>query len=564
MSLTAAMKKLPVDIQSIERILAHGKYVYVDKTAYAYQLIQEDASNYFLSRPRRFGKSLFVSTLKEIFKGNKALFQDCAICQTDYDWQPYPVIHIDFYEIDTRDAVALEESIKRYLRTIAETFSVQIETPTAAEGFKSLILQLHTKHQRPVVVLVDEYDKPILRNLRKQPIIEEVRIILEDLFGMLKSLNSFLHFTFMTGVSRFSKVSLFTAPNNLDDITMNPDYATMLGYTEAELRSNFAQHIQTIADQRGTSTEDVFAEIKQWYNGYRFSDEEAYVYNPFSTLRYLKAKKPKSYWYTTGTPTFLVKELQNYAADNTPLEELTATESALMDNSTVEEMDLKALMFQTGYLTIEDYDAFGQLYSLAFPNQEVRQAFVESLAKQITPTTTQLAHACSEALNSHQLTPFFEAITSTMSGFPHWLFSKDKGQRAQEESTARERTYHLMLLSLLKGIGLSVAAEVLTSQGRIDLVIQLPKTTYIFEIKLNRDASAALAQIHAKGYHKAYLNQGKHIALVGINFSSAQRNIDAWLGELYDEHGQLVRPLAAAHPATPQPPAPSSSLTHRV
>ena len=538
------MKKLPIGIQNIETILKNGTYVYVDKTPFLLQLIEGDAPYYFLSRPRRFGKSLLINTLAEVFKGNKSLFKECAIYHTEYDWQPYPVVLIDFYEIDTRNAIALEESIKRYLHTLSRSLGVEIETPTAAEGLKSLILQLREKYQQPVVVLVDEYDKPILRNLGRQPTLEEIRVILEDFFGMLKSLGGALRFTFMTGVSRFSKVSLFTAPNNLEDITMDPTYATMLGNTEEELVKAFDEHIQLITQQKQVEQAEVLADIKQWYNGYRFSEAAAYVYNPFSTLKYMKLKKPKSYWYASGTPSFLVKELQNYPAGYIPLEELRVSESELMDSSTVEAMDVKALMFQTGYLTIEDYDDFGRLYALTFPNQEVREAFVDSLAKQFAPHIASFSQICYQALESMHLLPFFEAIEQTLSGFPYWLFSRERAEEASEQtSSPRERTYHMILLSLLKGMGCSVAAEVPTNRGRIDLLLQTQGLTYIIEVKLYRSAEESLKQIHARGYHTPYLNQGKRVVLLGLNFSSTVRNVHGWLGEVLDHQGATIRYL---------------------
>ncbi|MEL6607246.1 MAG: AAA family ATPase, partial [Bacteroidota bacterium] len=349
------MKDLPLDIQSIETILKDGRYVYVDKTAFAHQLITGGVSNFFLSRPRRFGKSLFVSTLEEIFKGNKELFKDCAIYQTDYDWQPYPVAMINLYEIDTRSAYALEESIKRYLQTVANHWEVKIETPTAAEGLKSLILALYQKYQQQPVVLIDEYDRPILRNIQDQAEIGQVRGILEDFFGMLKSMSRHLRFTFVTGTSKFSKVSLFTVANILKDITMNPKYAAIMGYTEEELKTYFAEHIQLVAQHRGCTKEEILTEVKEWYNGYRFSKAETYVYNPFSTLNYMDEQEPQSYWYTTSTPTFLIKEIQKRPATAMSLAPVSASENQLTDARTIEDIELSTLMFQTGYLTIQHW-----------------------------------------------------------------------------------------------------------------------------------------------------------------------------------------------------------------
>ena len=536
------MKKLPIGIQNIREIIEEG-YVYVDKTSFAHQLIST-GKHYFLSRPRRFGKSLFVDTLAEIFKGNKELLKQCAIAQTDYHWQPYPIIRLDLYTVPCKSASEFEAGLKRAVHDLAELHGVALDVPTPQEGLKKLVEQLYAKHQQPIVVLVDEYDKPLITNLERPKVAYDNREMLREFFGMLKSLDRLLKFTFTTGVSRFSKVSLFSGPNNLDDITMNVAYATMMGYTEEELQNAFAAHIQHIAQVQRTTPAEVLATIKYWYNGYRFTEEAACVYNPFSTLKYMSERKPKSYWYASGTPAFLVKALQNYPAGYIPLEELRVSESELMDNSTVEAMDVKALMFQTGYLTIEDYDDFGQLYALAFPNQEVQEAFVDSLAKKFAPHVASLAQVCAQALEGMDLGPFFEAIAQTLSGFPYWLFSRERaGEASEPASSPRERTYHMILLSLLKGMGFSVAAEVPTSKGRIDLLLQTQGLTYVIEVKLDRSAEEALKQIHARGYHTPYLNQGKQVVLLGLNFSSAARNVDGWLGEVLDHQGVTIRYL---------------------
>lgn len=544
------MKKLPIGIQNIERILLNGDYVYIDKTPFAYKLITSGSPHYFLSRPRRFGKSLFLDTLSEIFKGNKELFKDCAIYQTDYDWKPYPVVYMSLYKIPSRTPGEFEEGLKRALHNIAALHQLSIDIPTPQEGLDALVSALSKKYGQQVVVLIDEYDKPIINNLDNLAVAEDNREILREFFGTLKELDNHLKFTFVTGISKFSKVSLFSGANHLKDLTMHTAYADALGYTEAEILVAFAEHIEAVVHARNITQDAVLAEIKQWYNGYRFTEACTRVYNPFSTLNYLDERKPKSYWYSTGTPSFLLNELSKYSDKDLPLEELKATASDLTSDSSVDDMELKALMFQTGYLTVVHYDDFGGQYELGFPNQEVRQAFVHSLTKRFAPHVSEMAHACNEALTEHDLEAFFNILQSTISGFPYFLFSKDRDLELGEvepESTARERTYHMMLLSLLKGMGFSVAAEVPTSHGSIDLVIQLPRTTYVIEVKLNRNAALALAQIHAKGYHKAFLNRSKQLVLLGLNFSSKARNIDTWEAELLDAQGQYlhsIKPLA--------------------
>ncbi|MEO1219290.1 MAG: AAA family ATPase [Bacteroidota bacterium] len=539
------MQKLPIGIQSIEKILIKNTYIYVDKTPIAQQLIQGDAPHYFLSRPRRFGKSLFLNTLAEILQGNKELFKNCAIYHADYDWEPYPVLAFDFSNLDTTTNQDLKAGLTATIDQLAHDHGMTVQGPSASFKLQSLVKAL--AKERQVVILVDEYDWPIINNLNNPTTLQQNRESLKSFFSTLKSLDHYLKLTFTTGVSRFSKVSLFSGLNNLKDLTMHPAYSAITGYTEDELIHAFDQHIQALAQGRDMIQKQVLDEAKHWYNGYRFTRQDTYVYNPFSVLNYLDEKQPKSYCYATGTPSFLVEKLKQYPADNIPLEEMKLTESDLLDTSEVEEMDVKALMFQTGYLTLEDYDALGGLYALAFPNQEVREAFVTSLAKTFVPHVASLAQVCYQALQDLTLDPFFKTITGAISEFPYWLFSKepDAQDRAQETSP-RERTYHMILLSLLKGMGFSVAAEVANNRGRIDLLLQTPKLTYVVEVKLDRSPQEALEQIHAQAYYQPYLEKGKPVVLLGLNFSSKARNVTGWLGEVLDPEGVTLRYLSPA------------------
>ena len=522
------MKKLPIGIQNIREILEEG-YVYVDKTSFAHQLIKT-GKHYFMSRPRRFGKSLFLDTLKEIFKGNKELFKHCIIYQSDYDWQAYPVIHLDFYKTDHRSALAFEESLKRSLKEIAETHHLTITTPTVQEGLAHLVKQLYNKHQQPVVILIDEYDNPIIENLENPTTAQEIRDLLKKFYGMLKSTDEYLKFTFTAGITKFSKVSLFSGPNNLDDISMDDTYATMMGYTEAELEEVFAAHVQAIAHEQDSTAKEVFSAIKYWYNGYRFSEAASYVYNPFSTLKFIRTKRVESHWYASGTPSFLIEQIEKYPKDLVPLNGTTVTKSKLSDVSSVEHIDLTALMYQTGYLTIKGYR--NNRYQLGFPNEEVRMAFIESLVNHFSTINREIADRCYDILENQQPALFFEQVKTIMASFPYNLFSR-----------AQEQTYHGMLLGIISGMGIEVVAEKATNLGRIDIVLELPNTFYVMELKLDSSAEVALAQVHEKRYYEAFLRQGKEVALIGINFSSEERNVADWQGELRNEAGQLIRSL---------------------
>ena len=528
------MKNLPIGIQTIQEIITNG-YIYVDKTQFALELIKE-GKHYFLSRPRRFGKSLFVSTLKEIFKGNKALFEGCHIAESNYDWKPYPVLLLNFGDIKNKTPEKLEVDLRDTLNTIGEEQGIEVVKPSLESHLKALIKAL-AKNGR-VVILIDEYDKPLIDHLHNQEVAEGNRQLLQDFFGVLKNLDEYIKFTFITGVSKFSKVSLFSGANHLNDISMSAQYAAMMGYTQEELTEYFGQHIQAIAEKRNqkgqpTSEEDILAEIKDWYNGYRFSEEEIYIYNPFSTLKYLAEKKPESYWFATGTPFFLTKQIKKYSKDLVPLSGTQAKGDELMGSGNIEKINLKALMFQSGYLTIESYNEKTRYYQLRFPNKEVREAFIHSLIEHFAELNEKFSAQMRTLLEEDNLPVFFEKIKGRFSKLPYQTFSK-----------AQEHTYHGLLFSILNSIDLEVSAEVSNNSGRLDLLIQMPKTTYVIELKLNRTPEEGLHQIISKGYDKPYLGQGKSIARIGLNFSSNKRNIDTWQGELLDEDGALIRKLA--------------------
>ena len=528
------MKNLPIGIQNIQEIITDG-YIYVDKTQFALELIKK-GKHYFLSRPRRFGKSVFVSTLAEIFKGNKALFEGCHIAASNYDWKPYPVLILNFGRITNETTEDLKASLQRAIAKLAKSYEVAIDIPSAQEGLENLVEELSTNGR--VVVLIDEYDKPLIDHLHNQEVAEGNRRLLQDFFGVLKNLDEYIEFTFITGISKFSKVSLFSGANHLNDISMSAQYAAMMGYTQEELTEYFGQHIQAITQERNaqdqsTNEEEVLAEIKDWYNGYRFSKAERYVYNPFSTLKYLAEKEADSYWFATGTPFFLTKQIKKYSKDLIPLSGTQAKDDELMGSGNIEKINLKALMFQSGYLTIESYNKKTRYYQLVFPNKEVREAFIHSLIEHFAELNEKFSAQMRTLLEEDNLTVFFEKIKRRFAKFPYQTFSK-----------AQENTYHGLLFSILNSIDLEVSAEVANNSGRLDLLIQMPKTTYVIELKLDSSPEEGLNQIISKGYDKPYLGQGKSIARIGLNFSSNKRNIDTWQGELLDEHGALIRKLA--------------------
>lgn len=527
------MKNLPTGIQNITEIL-NGNFVYVDKTGLAHKLITS-GKHYFISRPRRFGKSLFVSTLKQIFKGNRGLFKGCAINNCNYNWSEHPILHLDFAQISAHNCAALKADLKDVLLELADRYGEPLEGPSLQAQLRRLIKTLAQKHGK-VVILVDEYDKPIINNLKNIELAEANRDLLKEVFETLKSLDEYIKFTFITGVSKFSQVSLFSGPNYLKDITMVDSYAEMFGYTDNEVRECFANHIKRIANKRldlgvKATEEDVIDEIRTWYNGYRFSKDPISVYNPFSTLNFMESGYAEGYWYSSGTPSFLIDEIKKHPQSAIPLSGATASKSDLMDISDFAKIDVTALMYQTGYLTVQDYTSSG-LYRLGFPNEEVRQAFLGSLVRCFTDIAPGKATKYQELFETKDLGQFFEKIKSFIASFPPHLFTK-----------ATESTYQGMLLAILKGMGFDVHAEHYTNLGRIDLVIETSNITYILECKLDKSAEAALAQIENKKYFERSTQNEKSIGLIGINFSSRDRNISQWEGKLISHSGDFLHKL---------------------
>ncbi|MEM7175218.1 MAG: AAA family ATPase [Chlamydiota bacterium] len=526
------MKKLPIGIQNIEKILANGEYVYVDKTGFAYQLIDEGIPHYFLSRPRRFGKSLFVNTLEHIFRGRKELFKECQIYRSDYDWQEYPVLHFDFSSIENRDPIEFKNSLKRKLQSIGESLGIPVEVPTLQEGLSFLVVAL--SQQSRVVVLVDEYDKPIINNLDNLEVAKQNRDLMRDFFGTLKSLDQYLKFTFFTGVSKFSQVSLFSGLNNLTDITMNPKYAALMGYTEGEVKRDFKEHIQDVAKKRTKEEAAILNEIRKWYNGYRFTAEKASVYNPYSTLRFLSEHKPQGYWYSTGTPSFLIDQVKNHPQSVVVLKGLKVSKAMLSDISKLDRIDLAALMFQTGYLTIKDYEEKQNAYFLDFPNKEVHDAFLDSLLQEFAEVNPfQVSDRGDEVkkyLERFDLPSFFSVMNAHFAKISYHLFSN-----------AKEGFYQAVFFTFLEKSGITTTTEIATNIGRIDLACETHKAICIFELKLDQNADIALTQAETKKYQERFSVSKKPILVIGVNFSSEFRNISDWKGMVFSPKGELIQ-----------------------
>lgn len=512
--------KYPLGIQTFAKI-RQDNYIYLDKTALIYQLLQT-GEVYFLSRPRRFGKSLLISTLEALFTGRKALFAGLAITYSDYEFNPHPVIKLEFSKDEYSDAEALRRYISLAIVDIAEQNEIELNKDSYVHQFDELVVKLHQKTSQRVVILVDEYDKPILNNLNS-PELVEIKKVLAAFYSVVKSLDEHFKFIFITGVSKFAKVSVFSGMNNLTDISMDLRYATLCGVTQQELEANFAEPINQLAQREQLDREELLAKIKHWYNGYYFEEDAKSVYNPYSLLSLFSKQKFRNYWFTTATPTFLLRLLKSKQYDLKNLTEFEVGEGAFAAGEP-EDMGVQSIFLQTGYLTIKSYHE--PLYTLDFPNYEVKKSFYDS----ITAYYSQLDAGVGQnyilrlinQLTAQQYDDFFETLSVFFANIPYDVTLSD------------EKYYQSLFYAVFKLIGLNIHAEVRTNKGRIDCVIETDDTIYVMEFKLNGTKKAALQQILDKDYPQKYQLQGKQIILFGVEFDQNSRNIGGYLQQVYE------------------------------
>jgi hypothetical protein len=521
-------KFLPFSVHDFPQMIT-GNFVYVDKTRYVYQMVRVPQAYYFLSRPRRFGKSLLVSTLGALFEGRKELFHGLWIESSDWPWKTHPVVKIDFSEIASTDAEILEKSLLLALDQVARLHDVVLKSDLLPNKFAELIIELGAKFQERVVILVDEYDKPIISHLGKGEdelqIARQIRDLLKNFFGVMKGANvsASLRFVFITGISKFSKVGIFSDLNNLQELTMHERYAGLLGYTQEELETYFGDWIKELAHEKQTADSDILAQLKDWYNGYRFTSEKLYVYNPYSIIHAFSQKRLKTFWFETATPSFLVNLIKekNYYVPN--LENLQVRE-ATFSTYELENLKLEALLFQTGYLTIQDFD--GMLYRLAYPNQEVKTSFLSYLYDNIVEiadtTLKEQFIRLHQYLAQDEIKQFIETTNAILASIPYTQI------RDQAMPEGNELYYHTVFYLMVAASGVLVHSEVLSAHGRMDMAVEFKAKVFIIALKCNQSAEQALQQIREKRYHEKYRQSGRKIYLLGINFSTKEKAITDW------------------------------------
>lgn len=513
-----AVQKLPIGIQDFESLRKDG-FLYVDKTRLIYKLVSE-GRYYFLSRPRRFGKSLLISTLKAYFQGKKELFKGLAIEQMEKDWTEYPVLHLDLNTERYDSVEVLESRLNLFLSGAEALYGVNPNEKMFGQRFEGVIRRAYEKTGQRVVILVDEYDKPLLQVIGNDELQDQYRGILKGFYGALKSMDGCIKFAILTGVTKFGKVSVFSDLNHLDDISMSLRYYDICGVTDEELLSCFRPSIEALAASQNQTVEESIETLRVRYDGYHFMENAKGVYNPFSLLNTLSKQRYGSYWFETGTPTYLVDLLQLHDY-NLEMMSQVETDEETLNSVDANSTDPIPVIYQSGYLTIKDFDSEFQMYTLGFPNKEVEEGFTRFLL------------------------PCYASVRKGQTAFDIKNFVQDVRKGNTEQFLKRlcalfadtpyeliknlENHYQNVLWLLFKLLGFHVQAEYHTSEGRIDLVLQSPKFCYVMEFKLDGTAEEALAQIEDKHYTLPFDTTGRQIIRIGMNFDSNTRNIEKWI-----------------------------------
>lgn len=507
------MQPLPIGIQTFRKIREED-FLYVDKTSQIYRLIEKSGA-YFLSRPRRFGKSLTLSVMDEIFSGNKELFKGLWIYDSPWEWKKFPVFRFDFSMQGATNTEQLIRFLFSQIRDAAERHSVTLESTEYFAQFKELIQKLGQKEK--VVILIDEYDKPIIDHLENTEKAKEMREVLKGFFSVLKGSDPYIRFLLLTGVSKFSKAGVFSNLNHLKDITLNDEASDLVGITEGELVQFFPDYISELAQVENLSNAELVTKIREWYNGYRFSPNGASVYNPFSTLLLLADKTFEHQWFETGTPEFLIKLIfqKNYDILEIPME-LGLSQFSTYE---VDDLSITPLLVQTGYLTIKGYDRSTGTYTLDYPNFEVRHAFLNYILKKIQTKNVATSPQVKlfRAFQREDLEEIFDILREMFVNIQYDI---------QINSEKYYQTIFYLVFNLL---GFFVETEVKTNKGRIDAVVE-SKSIYIFEFKLNGTKEEALSQIKTKKYYEKFISKDKPIYLIGAEFRD--RNIGEYLVEM--------------------------------
>ena len=509
--------KYPIGIQDFEKLRQDG-YVYIDKTALIYKLVDE-GSYYFLSRPRRFGKSLLISTLEAFFSGKKELFDGLAISELEKKWDAYPILYLDLNSREYKDESSLEAELNRHLEQWEKLYGDEFKTRATEERFLQVIDKAYDKTGRQVVILVDEYDKPLLQAIGNSALQDAYRSKLKAFYSVLKTQDAKIRFAFLTGVTKFGKVSVFSDLNHLTDISMLPQFIDICGVTEKELHKYFDASVEQLAEANNMDKEMCYKKLKTDFDGYHFYPNTNGIYNPFSLLNTLRYKVFNDYWFETGTPSFLVEQLKK---TKYPLEQMTEESLSADTLNSIDIMDENPLplLYQSGYLTIKEYDARFKTYQLGFPNREVREGFINYLVPFYTPKN--------ENNTLFSIDKFVREVENgDAEGFMHRLEAFfANGDYALIGN--KELYFHNAMYVFFSLLGLYVDVERHTTEGRMDMQVQTKDFIYIIELKIDKNADVAMQQIEKNHYAEPFAADPRKLFKIGINFSTETRRIDDW------------------------------------
>ena len=521
-------RRYPVGIQTFSEIRTKG-YVYVDKTDLVWQLTQ--TKYVFLSRPRRFGKSLLTTTLASYFRGQRELFEGLKIMDLETEWEQYPVLHVDLSMAKNQASAAdLQRRLMFLLSPLAEVYGQKDGETEPGALLAGLIQRAHERTGKQVVVIIDEYDAPLLDVLHADDVLPEYRRVLQEFYQPLKASEAIVRFCFITGITKFSQLSIFSTINNLTNISMQPEFSAICGITEEELTTVLADDIQALADRGGVSFDEMRLRLKQQYDGYRFSEDSPDIYNPFSLLKCFLQRKVANYWFDSGTPSFLIRQMQNYRTDITTLERLDAPASAF-DQPTENMEDALPLLYQSGYLTIKGYDALFNTYQLSIPNNEVRVGLTEGLIPAYTGLKRNDAHGFALRFFRAMIQADIHVAMGEMKAFLAGIPYVEGFQQKLSEVKNYEGFYEYTFWLIFNMLNVYARTQVKCAQGRIDFVVQAMGTVYVFELKVNGTAQEAMAQINSKGYFVPYQTEGQRVVKVGIHFDRDTMTIGDYLVE---------------------------------
>lgn len=511
-------KIFPIGIQNFEKLRKDG-YFYIDKTALIYKLVKT-GSYYFLSRPRRFGKSLLISTLEAYFQGKKELFKGLAMETLEKEWLVHPVLHLDLNTGKYDSLLSLEQKLDSALCEWERIYGKRSDTVSLAIRFENLIQQAYEQTGQRVVILVDEYDKPMLQAIGDEVLQENFRNTLKAFYGALKSKDGCIRFGMLTGVTKFGKISVFSDLNNLDDLSMWNEYVELCGISDKEIHENLEPELHEFAAAQGLTYDELCSKLRQYYDGYHFTQNAPGIYNPFSLLNAFKRKEFGSYWFETGTPSYLVKLLQqhHYDLERMSHEETDAQALNSIDSSSSNPIPV---IYQSGYLTIKGYDPEFGIYHLGFPNLEVEEGFIRFLLPyyaNVNVVESPFSIQCFvREVRAGDYDSFFHRLQNLFADTPYSIVRD------------LELHYQNVLFIVFKLLGFYTEVEYHTSRGRIDLVLKTDRYIYVMEFKLDGTAEEALRQIEEKGYAGPFLKDSRTLFRIGVNFSSETRNIEKWL-----------------------------------